>query len=161
MRGLIFAGLLACAHGLGDTQPYTNEQDHSFAAFGAGQWQLQTCITGTKQSPIDIVQTAATVQKPDVGAIMSTGFDTNQPINWRVNGRSATAAVTFHTAIEAQLRTPAFITGGPLDERLVHLIIIFIFVLVKSIFSATSSPTWSSTGIKQLVRWVASIQLTG
>ena len=147
MRGLIFAGLLACAHGLGDTQPYTNSQTHTWNAnsFAANFWAADVCIGGTRQSPIDIVSTAAVIAKPDVGAIMSTGFENDAPANWLMNGVAGTA--TTPTAIELTLPTPAFISGGPLDERLVHFKIIFIFVVLTSIFPAISSPTSSSTGL--------------
>merc|ERR1712156_1037118 len=61
MRGLVLSGLLACAHGLGDTFPYLNTAGHVWDVQTTGEWTAtgSQCITGTKQSPIDIVSTAA------------------------------------------------------------------------------------------------------
>ena len=124
MIGLIFSGLLACAHGLGDTQPYLNTGSHSWATASfttsTTQWQMDQCITGTKQSPIDIVSTAAIVTKPDVGAIMATEFDSDRPVNWMVGGTAGSVPSTTGVEVTAA-NQPAYITGGPLDDqRLVH-----------------------------------------
>ena len=142
MIGLILSGLLACAHGLGDTQPYTNAgtQGYTPALLAAAEWQADMCITGTKQSPIDIVSTAAIVTKPDVGAIMATGFDSDRPVNWMVGGSVGSVPSTTGVEVTAA-NQPAYITGGPLDDqRLVHLKIIFIVVFLTSFLQLSVLP---------------------
>ena len=160
MRGLIFLGLLACVHGLGDTRPYANLNAELWttAAFATGDWAADKCGTGTKQSPIDILTTSS-IDKIDVGPVMSTGYEVDAPMKWLMNGISGTA--TSPTAIEVTSDHPAFIMGGPLDQRLVHLKIIFTFVVLTYICSAISSPTLSSTGQLPLPGWEASIQWMG
>lgn len=119
MRGLIFLGLLACAYGIGDRFPYANTLKNMWEKTeqGKGQWVLNKCDKGTKQSPIDIKD--AVIAKEDPGAIMAYGFDLDTPIDWRVDGNDE----HYHYAIEAFYPARAqgvvnnpVIVGGPLDQ---------------------------------------------
>merc|ERR1711884_835889 len=115
MRGLVLSGLLACAHGLGDTFPYANAAGHVWDVQTAGEWILEQCNTGTKQSPIDIVSTAAATPTVDPGALVAKGFNADRPLTWQVNG-----AATFPAAVTAQITDAALggtplLFGGPLE----------------------------------------------
>merc|ERR1711994_709302 len=117
MRGLVLSGLLACAHGLGDTFPYANTAAHVWDVQTTGEWTAtgSQCITGTKQSPIDIVSTAAATPTVDPGALVAKGLTADRPLTWQVNG-----AATFPAAVTAQITDPALggtplLFGGPLE----------------------------------------------
>ena len=86
MRRFIFLGLLACVHGLSDTFPDANPSSFSFkeALQVTGKGWNDICLTGKKQSPIDIKDAA--VPKKDPGAIMAYGFDVDVPMHWMVDG---------------------------------------------------------------------------
>ena len=121
MRGLVLSGLLACAHGLGDTFPYLNTAAHVWDVQTAGEWNLQQCITGTKQSPIDIVSTAAATPTVDPGALVAKGFNADRPLTWQVAGGTV-ATVTTAVAVTAQITDAALggtplLFGGPLETE--------------------------------------------
>jgi len=118
MIGLIFLGLLACVHGLGDTAPYLNRglADWSnAAAFAAGEWAnaASQCMIGTRQSPIDILTTAP-ITSPDIGAIMTTGFDVDRPLDWHMNGQGAVTALANAAAVPTTRILPVDHNGAPL-----------------------------------------------
>lgn len=116
MRGLVLSGLLACAHGLGDTFPYLNTAAHVWNAQTAGEWILNQCITGTKQSPIDIVSTAAATPTVDPGALVAKGFNADRPLTWQVAGAAAGNPVAVTAQItDAALGGTPLLFGGPLE----------------------------------------------
>merc|ERR1712109_185222 len=121
MRGLVLSGLLACAHGLGDTFPYANTAGHVWNDQTMGEWTAtgSQCITGTKQSPIDIVSTAATTPTVDPGALVAKGFNADRPLTWQVAGGTVATVVTA-VAVTAQITDAALggtplLFGGPLE----------------------------------------------
>merc|ERR1712156_365124 len=121
MRGLVLSGLLACAHGLGDTFPYANTAGHVWNDQTMGEWTAtgSQCITGTKQSPIDIVSTAAATPTVDPGALVAKGFNADRPLTWQVAGGTV-ATVTTAVAVTAQITDAALggtplLFGGPLE----------------------------------------------
>merc|ERR1711994_138448 len=97
-------GLLACAHGLGDTFPYANTAAHVWDVQTTGEWTAtgSQCITGTKQSPIDIVSTAAATPTVDPGALVAKGFNADRPLTWQVAGGTVATVVTA-VAVTAQI----------------------------------------------------------
>merc|ERR1711953_609582 len=116
MRGLVLSGLLACAHGLGDTFPYLNTAAHVWDVQTAGEWILQQCITGTKQSPIDIVSTAAATPTVDPGALVAKGFNADRPLTWQVAGAAGGDPVAVTAQItDAALGGTPLLFGGPLE----------------------------------------------
>ena len=123
MRGLVLSGLLACAHGLGDTFPYLNTAGHVWNTQTGGEW-INTgtqCITGTKQSPIDIVSTAAATPTVDPGALVAKGFNADRPLTWQVAGGTVATVVTA-VAVTAQITDAALggtplLFGGPLETE--------------------------------------------
>ena len=118
MRGLVLSGLLACAHGLGDTFPYLNTAGHVWNAQTAGEWILNQCITGTKQSPIDIVSTAAATPTVDPGALVAKGFNADRPLTWQVAGAAAGNPVAVTAQItDAALGGTPLLFGGPLETE--------------------------------------------
>ena len=171
MRVFIFAGLLACIHGLGDRAQYTNIQNNVWTAVGqaAGSWQLNTCLAGTAQSPIDIVTATATAPAPALPPLVATGHDQDLPVRLDIDGNPGLPAATAPVApVATGLRmTPvtanqAVISGGPLTGRLVCLKFFSIAIfLTLCLFTATPSPTPSSTGEMLLALWVLSTQSTG
>ena len=123
MRGLVFSSLLACAHGLGDTFPYANTAGHVWDVQTAGEWTAtgSQCITGTKQSPIDIVSTAAATPTVDPGALVAKGFNADRPLTWQVAGGTVATVVTA-VAVTAQITDAALggtplLFGGPLETE--------------------------------------------
>merc|ERR1712109_434126 len=116
MRGLVFSGLLACAHGLGDTFPYLNTATHVWDVQTANEWILNSCITGTKQSPIDIVSTAAATPTVDPGALVAKGFNADRPLTWQVAGAAGGNPVAVTAQItDAGLGGTPLLFGGPLE----------------------------------------------
>ena len=118
MRGLVLSGLLACAHGLGDTFPYLNTAGHVWTDQTAGEWISNQCITGTKQSPIDIVTSTAATPTVDPGALVAKGFNADRPLTWQVAGATGGNPV----AVTAQITAPALggtplLFGGPLETE--------------------------------------------
>ena len=120
MRGLVLSGLLACAHGLGDTFPYANTAGHVWDVQTAGEWTAtgSQCITGTKQSPIDIVSTAAATPTVDPGALVAKGFNADRPLTWQVAGAAAGNPVAVTAQItDAALGGTPLLFGGPLETE--------------------------------------------
>merc|ERR1719471_820300 len=116
MRGLVLSGLLACAHGLGDTFPYLNTATHVWDTQTAGEWILNQCNTGTKQSPIDIVSTAAATPTVDPGALVAKGFNADRPLTWQVAGAMGGNPVAVTAQItDAGLGGTPLLFGGPLE----------------------------------------------
>merc|ERR1711884_777298 len=115
MRGLVLSGLLACAHGLGDTFPYANTANHVWGTQTAGEWILEQCDTGTKQSPIDIVSTAAATPTVDPGALVAKGFNADRPLTWQVNGQATFPAAVTAQITDAALGGTPLLFGGPLE----------------------------------------------
>merc|ERR1712156_1381967 len=116
MRGLVLSGLLACAHGLGDTFPYLNTATHVWDVQTAGEWILNQCITGTKQSPIDIVTSAAATPTVDPGALVAKGFNADRPLTWQVAGATGGNPVAVTAQItDAALGGTPLLFGGPLE----------------------------------------------
>merc|ERR1712115_54999 len=109
MRGLVLSGLLACAHGLGDTFPYLNTAGHVWNTQTAGEW-INTGtqrITGTKQSPIDIVSTAAATPTVDPGALVAKGFNADRPLTWLCLRRGIlTTIATTHKTFSIKVVPP-------------------------------------------------------
>ena len=117
MRGLVLSGLLACAHGLGDTFPYLNTAGHVWTDQTAGEWISNQCITGTKQSPIDIVTSTAATPTVDPGALVAKGFNADRPLTWQVaGGGGVTVAVTAQIT-DAGLGGTPLLLGGPLETE--------------------------------------------
>merc|ERR1712156_516386 len=118
MRGLVLSGLLACAHGLGDTFPYLNTAGHVWDVQTALEWIAtgSQCITGTKQSPIDIVSTAAATPTVDPGALVAKGFNADRPLTWQVAGTTGGNPVAVTAQItDAALGGTPLLFGGPLE----------------------------------------------
>jgi len=121
MRVLIFSGLLACVHGLGNTFPYANTQKHIWteAAQASGKWAADKCKSGTKQSPINIVSANAVVMKGDPGPIMTYGFEADVPMDWEVAGTTDTfpSTVELSYPLLAKGISPSpVVIGGPLEQ---------------------------------------------
>merc|ERR1711994_192872 len=111
-------GLLACAHGLGDTFPYANTAGHVWKDQTAGEWTAtgSQCITGTKQSPIDIVSTSAATPNVDPGALVAKGFNADRPLTWQVAGATGGNPVAVTAQItDAALGGTPLLFGGPLE----------------------------------------------
>merc|ERR1712156_1334889 len=116
MRGLVFSSLLACAHGLGDTFPYANTAGHVWDVQTTLEWIANSCNTGTKQSPIDIVSTAAATPTVDPGALVAKGFNADRPLTWQVAGAAAGNPVAVTAQItDAALGGTPLLFGGPLE----------------------------------------------
>merc|ERR1711963_291448 len=115
MRGLVLSGLLACAHGLGDTFPYANTANHVWDTQTANEWILNQCITGTKQSPIDIVSTAAATPTVDPGALVAKGFNADRPLTWQVAGAGGVTVAVTAQITDAGLGGTPLLFGGPLE----------------------------------------------
>merc|ERR1712109_16881 len=86
-----------------------------------GEWTAtgSQCITGTKQSPIDIVSTAAATPTVDPGALVAKGFNADRPLTWQVAGGTVATVVTA-VAVTAQITDAALggtplLFGGPLE----------------------------------------------
>merc|ERR1711953_1088161 len=93
---------------------------------GGHVWDVQTalewiatgsqCITGTKQSPIDIVSTAAVTPTVDPGALVAKGFNADRPLTWQVAGAAAGNPVAVTAQItDAALGGTPLLFGGPLE----------------------------------------------
>ena len=128
MRGFILATLLAGAQGIGDltsqglvaaATAYGNQDQGTLVFFGPTQvtapWDTGVCLTGTKQSPIDIVPGAATVPTVDPGTPLMAGHDVPRPFT----PVATTYALTLHqssvpvapaTFVPSQ---PIALIGGP------------------------------------------------
>ena len=118
MRGPVLSGLLACAHGLGDTFPYTNLALHVWDDQTASEWILNQCITGTKQSPIDIVTSTVATPKVDPGALVAKGFNADRPLTWQVAGATGGNPVAVTAQItDAALGGTPLLFGGPLETE--------------------------------------------
>merc|ERR1712156_579470 len=116
MRGLVLSGLLACAHGLGDTFPYLNTAGHVWDVQTTLEWIANSCNTGTKQSPIDIVSTAAATPTVDPGALVAKGFNADRPLTWQVAGATGGNPVAVTAQItDAGLGGTPLLFGGPLE----------------------------------------------
>lgn len=127
MIGLIFLGLLACVHGLGDSFPYNNAFDHVYSDQTVKNWALagSVCKEGNKQSPIDIDTKAAKVAKPDVGPIMAYGFGADRPIGVQIDGTKTakpTAVIAYYPDAASGQNAKktgtahGLIMGGPLEQ---------------------------------------------
>ena len=105
MRGFILATLLAGVHGMGDltsqglvaaATAFGNGDQGTLVFFGPTQttapWDLGVCLTGTKQSPIDVVPGAATVPTVDPGMPHLAGHDVPRPFT----PVATTYALTLH-----------------------------------------------------------------
>ena len=113
MRRLIFSGLIACVHGLGDTFPYLNTQVHLYSDQTSGDWVSDICFSGNKQSPIDIIsQNAVTENQPD---FVLTGYDQSATVDWMINGQAATSATSLNFRPKITDHAP-YLSGGPLPE---------------------------------------------
>ena len=163
MRGLVFSSLLACAHGLGDFFPYGNTEQHVWNDQTANFWAADKCAAGNRQSPIDIVSTAAATPTEDPGALVAKGFAGDRPLTWQVNGEA-----TFPAAVTAQITdtwsgaplggTP-LLFGGPLETE--YVLIIDICIYHHFPFPAMPSPILSSTLERKLAQtWVLSTRST-
>merc|ERR1711937_1065077 len=115
MRGLVLSGLLACAHGLGDTFPYLNTAGHVWTGQTANEWNANQCSTGTKQSPIDIVSTAAATPTVDPGALVAKGFNADRPLTWQVAGAGGVTVAVTAQITDAGLGGTPLLFGGPLE----------------------------------------------
>merc|ERR1711884_928793 len=74
------------------------------------------CITGTKQSPIDIVSTAAATPTVDPGALVAKGFNADRPLTWQVAGAAGGNPVAVTAQItDAALGGTPLLFGGPLQ----------------------------------------------
>merc|ERR1711884_929048 len=74
------------------------------------------CITGTKQSPIDIVSTAAATPTVDPGALVAKGFNADRPLTWQVAGAAGGNPVAVTAQItDAALGGTPLLFGGPLE----------------------------------------------
>merc|ERR1711884_66650 len=80
------------------------------------EWIDNSCITGTKQSPIDIVSTAAATPTVDPGALVAKGFNADRPLTWQVTGGTvATVATVTAQITDAALGGTPLLFGGPLE----------------------------------------------
>merc|ERR1711963_1213969 len=83
----------------------------------AGEW-INTgtqCITGTKQSPIDIVSTAAATPTVDPGALVAKGFNADRPLTWQVAGAGGVTVAVTAQITDAGLGGTPLLFGGPLE----------------------------------------------
>ena len=144
MRRLIFSGLIACVHGLGDTFPYLNTQVHLYSDQTSGDWVSDTCFSGNKQSPIDIIsQNAVTESQPD---FVLTGYDQSATVDWMINGQAATSATSLNFRPKITDHAP-YISGGPLPEgEGYRLKITSLLTILKLQTSGMSSAMLSSIG---------------
>ena len=117
MRGLIFLGLLVCVHGLADRFPFGNHQDQNYGWQTAGEWVKGICLSGTKQSPIDVIsREAISMSQPD---FMLNGYNYDTVVDWQIDGTSgATKPLTTVNFSPVSGHKPQ-LSGGPLhkDER--------------------------------------------
>merc|ERR1712156_57722 len=80
------------------------------------EWIDNSCNTGTKQSPIDIVSTAAATPTVDPGALVAKGFNADRPLTWQVAGASGGNPVAVTAQItDAALGGTPLLFGGPLE----------------------------------------------
>merc|ERR1711884_647585 len=80
------------------------------------EWIDNSCITGTKQSPIDIVSTAAATPTVDPGALVAKGFNADRPLTWQVAGAAGGNPVAVTAQItDAALGGTPLLFGGPLE----------------------------------------------
>merc|ERR1711884_737384 len=80
------------------------------------EWIDNSCITGTKQSPIDIVSTAAATPTVDPGALVAKGFNADRPLTWQVAGATGGNPVAVTAQItDAALGGTPLLFGGPLE----------------------------------------------
>merc|ERR1711884_663933 len=80
------------------------------------EWIDNSCITGTKQSPIDIVSTAAATPTVDPGALVAKGFNADRPLTWQVAGAAGGNPVAVTAQItDAALGGTPLLFGGPLQ----------------------------------------------
>merc|ERR1711884_295170 len=73
------------------------------------------CITGTKQSPIDIVSTAAATPTVDPGALVAKGFNADRPLTWQVAGAGGNPVAVTAQITDAALGGTPLLFGGPLE----------------------------------------------
>ena len=121
MRELIFLGILACVDGLGDTFPSPNSQAHKYttAAQAAGFWKQGVCLTGKKQSPIDVVsKNAISKSQPD---FTFNGYKQDLTVDWQIDGTAGTTPPQPFTSVNFRPRQspadiPGHLSGGPLPN---------------------------------------------
>merc|ERR1711963_1346189 len=83
----------------------------------AGEW-INTgtqCITGTKQSPIDIVSTAAATPTVDPGALVAKGFNADRPLTWQVAGAGGVTVAVTAQITDVGLGGTPLLFGGHLE----------------------------------------------
>ena len=117
MRGLVLSGLLACAHGLGDSFPYGNTEQHVWNDQTANFWAADKCAAGNRQSPIDIVSTAAATPTVDPGALVAKGFNADRPLTWQVAGAGGVTVAVTAQITDAGLGGTPLLFGGPLETE--------------------------------------------
>ena len=87
MRELTFLGILAfvaCVNGLGDKFPFPNQKGNTYTAQATGPWKQDVCLTGTKQSPINVVsQYAISKSQPD---FTLNGYEKDLTVDWLIDG---------------------------------------------------------------------------
>merc|ERR1711884_535616 len=80
------------------------------------EWIDNSCITGTKQSPIDIVTSAVATPTVDPGALVAKGFNADRPLTWQVAGATGGNPVAVTAQItDAALGGTPLLFGGPLQ----------------------------------------------
>merc|ERR1711884_1016941 len=80
------------------------------------EWIDNSCITGTKQSPIDIVTSAVATPTVDPGALVAKGFNADRPLTWQVAGATGGNPVAVTAQItDAALGGTPLLFGGPLE----------------------------------------------
>merc|ERR1711884_633203 len=80
------------------------------------EWIDNSCITGTKQSPIDIVTSAVATPTVDPGALVAKGFNADRPLTWQVAGATGGNPVAVTAQItDAGLGGTPLLFGGPLE----------------------------------------------
>ena len=158
MRGFILATLLAGAQGMGDftsqgpvatATAYGLQDQGELVFFGPTQkeapWDTGVCLTGTKQSPINIVPGAATVPTVDPGMPHLVGHDVPRPFTpvattYALTLHPSTVFVAPATFVPSQ---PITLFGGPFAQgrRYVHLIFfVYCFTVYLPAFKAVQIP---------------------
>ena len=126
MRELTFLGILAfvaCVNGLGDKFPFPNQKGNTYTAQATGPWKQDVCLTGTKQSPINVVsQYAISKSQPD---FTLKGYEQDLTVDWQIDGTPTLTGYPFttypFTSVNFRPRQspadiPGKLSGGPLPN---------------------------------------------
>ena len=127
MRELTFLGILAfvaCVNGLGDKFPFPNQKGNTYTAQATGPWKQDVCLTGTKQSPINVVsQYAISKSQPD---FTLNGYEKDLTVDWLIDGTAGWPPKKFTSVNFGPRQSPPHsphpsdipgkLSGGPLPN---------------------------------------------